>query len=159
MVRSAVSSDFDFIYSLYFHQDINPYLLYEIMEKADFQAIFDALLSNNNLYIFEVDGKKVGMFKLIPLAHRTSHIVNLGGVAVHPQYSGRGFGLQMMKEIIDLCQQKGYLRIELSAATINEKAIKLYEKVGFQKEGILRQYTHLKSKNQFLDEVLLSYLM
>ena len=70
MVRSAVSSDFDFIYSLYFHQDINPYLLYEIMEKADFQAVFDALLSNNNLYIFEVDGKKVGMFKLIPLAQQ-----------------------------------------------------------------------------------------
>ena len=42
----------------HFHQDINPYLLYEIMEKADFQAVFDALLSNNNLYIFEVDGKK-----------------------------------------------------------------------------------------------------
>lgn len=159
MVRSAVSSDFYFIYELYFHQDINSYLLYEMMEKPDFQAIFDALLSNNNLYIFEIGGEKVGMFKLVPLAHRTSHIVYLGGVAVHPQYSGRGLGFQMMNEIIALCQKQSYLRIELSTATINEKAIKLYEKVGFQKEGILRKYTHLKSKNQFLDEVLLSYLM
>ena len=159
MVRSAVSSDFNFIYALYFHPDINPYLLYEMMEKTDFQAVFDALLSNNNLYIFEVEGEKAGMFKLVPMTHRTSHIVYLGGVAVHPQFSGRGFGKQMMLEIIDLCQQQGILRIELSAATINEKAIKLYEKVGFQKEGVLRKYTHLKSKNQFLDEVLLSYLM
>lgn len=30
MVRLAVSEDFDFIYTLYFHPDINPYLLYEM---------------------------------------------------------------------------------------------------------------------------------
>ena len=148
-----------FFIEIYFHEDINPYLLYEMMDKADFKAIFDALMTNKNLYIFEFEGKKAGMFKLVPLSHRTSHIVYLGGVAIHRSFSGRGFGTQMMNEIIALCQQQGYLRIELSAATINEKAIKLYEKVGFQKEGILRKYTHLKSKNQFLDEVLLSYLM
>lgn len=159
MVRSAVPTDFDFIYFLYFHPDINPFLLYEMMEKSDFQGIFDALMSKDSLYIFENEGESVGMFKLVHLAHRTSHIVYLGGVAVHTEYSGHGFGKKMMQEILDLCQKKGFLRIELSAAAINEKAIKLYEKVGFQKEGILRKYTHLKSKNQFLDEILMSYLI
>ncbi len=159
MVRFAVSEDFDFIYSLYFHPDINPYLLYEMMEKADFQGVFDDLMSKDSLYIFEEEGRNVGMFKLVPLTYRASHIAYLGGVAVHPHYSGRGLGVQMMKEILALSQQKGFLRIELSAATINEKAIHLYEKVGFQKEGILRRYTHLKSKNEFLDEVLMSFLI
>ncbi len=159
MVRHAVSEDFDFIYALYFHPDINPFLLYEMMEKTDFQDIFDDLLSKNCLYIFEDAEQQVGMFKLVPLTYRTSHIAYLGGVAIHPQYSGRGFGVQMMNEILALSQQKGFLRIELSAATMNEKAIHLYEKVGFQKEGILSRYTYLKSKNQFLDEVLMSYLV
>lgn len=64
----------------------------------------------------------------------------------------------MMKEIIALGRAMGLLRIELSTATINEKAIGLYEKSGFQKEGVLRKYTFLKSENCFLDEVMLSYL-
>ncbi len=159
MVRLAVSEDFDFIYSLYFHPDINPYLLYEMMEKADFQGVFEDLMSKDSLYIFEEESRNIGMFKLVPLTYRASHIAYLGGVAIDTHNSGRGLGVQMMKEILALSQQKGFLRIELSAATINEKAIHLYEKVGFQKEGILRRYTHLKSKNEFLDEVLMSYLM
>lgn len=92
MVRLAVSEDFDFIYSLYFHPNINPYLLYEMMEKADFQAIFDDLFSKNCLFVFEQNNEKVGMFKLYPLTYRTSHIAYLGGVAIDPKYSGQGFG-------------------------------------------------------------------
>lgn len=65
----------------------------------------------------------------------------------------------MMSEMLNLGKQKGYLRIELGVAIINEKAIQLYEKAGFQKEGIMRKYTYLKSKNQFLDEFLMSYLL
>ncbi len=159
MVRHALSEDFDFIYALYFHPSINPFLLYEMMDKGDFQGVFDDLMSKDCLYIFEVDEKPVGMFNLVPLTHRTSHIAYLGGVAVHPQYAGRGFGIQMMQEMLAFSKEKGFLRIELSAATINDKAIHLYEKVGFQKEGVLRRYTHLKSKNEFLDEVLMSYLI
>ena len=159
MVRPVVAEDFDFIYTLYFHPDINPFLLYEMMEKADFQAIFDDLLSKNCLFVFEQNDEKVGMFKLYPLTYRTSHIAYLGGVAIHPQFSGRGFGKRMMSEMLELSLQKGYLRIELGVAVVNEKAIQLYEKAGFQKEGIMRKYTYLKSKNQFLDEILMSYLM
>ena len=158
MIRSAVYDDFDFIHDLYFHPDINPYLLYEMMEKPAFFPIFDDLMSKDCLFIFEANGQKVGMFKLYPLTYRTSHIAYLGGVAIDPTYASQGFGKQMMVEILNLGKQKGYLRIELSTATINEKAIRLYEKMGFEKEGVLRNYTYLKSKNQFLDEVMMSYL-
>jgi putative acetyltransferase len=64
----------------------------------------------------------------------------------------------MMRAIIELGRQKGLLRIELSAAATNNRAIALYEKAGFEREGILRRYTHLKSEGRFLDEVLMSYL-
>ena len=48
--------------------------------------------------------------------------------------------------------------MELSVAAINDKATHIYEKAGFQKEGVLRNYTYLKSENRYLDEVLMSYL-
>ena len=64
----------------------------------------------------------------------------------------------MLTEILEYAGNQGFIRIELSVAGINEKAIQLYQKAGFQKEGILKKYSFLKKENQFLDEVLMSYL-
>lgn len=55
------------------------------------------------------------MFKLIPLQHRNHHIAYLGGLAIHPSFSGRGEGLTMLHKIISLAGEKGILRMELSA--------------------------------------------
>jgi L-phenylalanine/L-methionine N-acetyltransferase len=158
MVRPITSDDFDFIYSLYFHPKVNSYLLYEMMDSTSFQPIFDDLVSKNIKFIFEEEGQKIGMFKLYAHTHRSDHIGYLGGLAVHPDYAGKGFGIKMMAEIVTFAKEKGFLRIELSTATTNLRAIALYEKTGFEREGVLRKYTHLKSENRFLDELLMSYL-
>jgi len=159
MIRKATPSDFDFIFGLYFHPDINPFLLYEQQDAAGFQSIFNDLIEKDILYVFEYNGQKAGMFKLVPLTYRTDHIAYLGGVAIHPDFAGKGLGAEMIRSVLVLAKQSGLLRIELSTATINERAIRLYEKAGFQKEGVLRRYTHLKSEGLFLDEVLMSCLL
>jgi len=158
VIRRAGYDDYDFIRTLYFHPQTNPYLLYEMEEEVDFPVIFDELMGKNLLWIFETDGSPKGMFKLIPLAHRTSHIAYLGGVAIHPEVAGSGLGTQMLSEIIELGRTMGLHRMELSTATFNEKAIRLYEKTGFQKEGVLRDFCWLKSENRYIDEVMMSYL-
>ena len=158
MVRPATPADFNFIHTLYFHPLTNPWLLYEMSDAPDFPAIFADLQAKNLLYIFETEGIPRGMFKLIPLAYRTSHIAYLGGVAIHPDYFGGGYGTQRLQEIIQLGKNLGLRRIELSTATINEKAIRLYEKTGFQKEGVLRDFCWLKSENRYIDEVMMAYL-
>jgi L-phenylalanine/L-methionine N-acetyltransferase len=158
MIRLIKDSDFDYIYGLYMHSAINPFLLYEVMSEAAFLPIFNDLLHRKIVYIYSQDSKTVGMFKLVPLEYRTSHIAYLGGVAIDPMCGGQGYGYKMMQAIIALGKEKGLKRIELSTATINERAIRLYEKAGFQKEGVLRNYTFLKSENRFLDEVMMSYL-
>jgi putative acetyltransferase len=159
MIRIATPFDFEFLYSLYFHPEINPFLLYEVMDTSDFQPIFRDLLEHNHLYVFEHHGQRLGMSKLVPLVHRNSHIAYLGGVAIHPDFAGKGLGEQMILEILSLAKTMGFLRVELTTATINERAIRLYEKTGFQKEGVLRRFTHLKSENRFLDEVIMSCLL
>ena len=65
---------------------------------------------------------------------------------------------QMMSEIKDLAKEKGMRRIELSTSVINDRAIHLYEKAGFQKEGILRKYSYLESEDRYLDEVMMSWI-
>ena len=158
MIRKATGNDFNFLYYLYMHPQVNPYLLYEYMQQDDFHTVFNELLHKNVLYIFEVNGVDVGMFKLMPQHHRNAHIAYLGGVAIDPEHAGKGYGLQMMKEIIDYAKQQGFLRLELTVSTSNEKAIQLYLKAGFHHEGVLKKYTYLKSKDQYVDEAVMAYL-
>jgi putative acetyltransferase len=158
MIRKITGQDFDFIYELYMHPQVNRYLLYEPMPANEFKNIFTDLLDKDIICVFENNGMAAGMFKLIPLTYRTSHIAYLGGLAIHPSFAGKGLGLAMLKEILAYAKDQGFLRIELSVAAVNEKAIRLYEKAGFEKEGLLRKYSHLKKENVFLDEIMMSWL-
>jgi len=158
MIRTATQNDFDFIYKLHVHPLVNRFLFYEIMSAEEFKSIFNELLLQNILYVYEEGGILTGMFKLVPKQYRSSHIAGLGGVAIHPRFSGQGCGQRMLNEIILLGKEKGFLRMELGVSTINTKAIHLYEKAGFKKEGLLKKYIFLKSENLFLDDILMAYL-
>jgi putative acetyltransferase len=158
MIRKATQEDFDFIHGLHIHPQVNRFLFYEIMPAEEFKFIFNDLLVQDVLYVYEEDGLLIGMFKFIPKLYRSSHIVFLGGVAVHPSFSGKGYGQRMLNEIISLGKEKGFIRMELGVSTINTKAIHLYEKAGFKKEGILKKAIYLKNENLFLDDVWMAYL-
>ncbi|MBX9806983.1 MAG: GNAT family N-acetyltransferase [Flavobacteriaceae bacterium] len=159
MLEKVKADDFSYIYQLYMNPEVNPYLLYEMMDLETFRPIFNELLKDVVLYLYKEGAETLGMCKLVRQKYRDEHKLYLGGVAIHPEYFGKGFGRKMMMEIIDFCKENAVLRIELTVAVHNEKAIQLYESVGFTKEGVLKKYTYLKSKNQFIDEVLMSNLL
>lgn len=158
MIRKATSQDFGFLYYLYMHPQVNPFLLYEFMHPEDFRSVFNELQNKGVLYIFEDAGEPVGMFKLVPQHYRNTHIVYLGGIAIDPEEAGKGYGLRMMEEVIEFARKQGFLRIELTVSTSNQKAIQLYTKAGFHHEGVLKKYTYLKSKDEFVDEAVMAYL-
>ena len=158
MIRKVTDNDFDFIYELFMHPQSNPFLLYELMDKTSFAPIFKDLLLKEVLFIYEKESIPIGMCKLVPQHHRNAHIVYLGSVAILPNLTGKGEGLQLLEEIRLYVKERGFLRIELTVATGNEKAIRLYEKAGFMKEGILKKYTLLKTENRFIDEIVMAYL-
>ncbi len=158
MIRNITESDFEFIFSLYMHDAINPFLLYEKMDEFAFKPIFEDLLNRNIIFIFSENGIDIGMFKLVPQLYRNNHTNYLGGIAIHPDFVGKGFAKKMFFKILELGKKRGLVRIELSTATFNQNAIKLYEKMGFVTEGIMKKFTYLKSENRFADEQLMAYL-
>jgi L-phenylalanine/L-methionine N-acetyltransferase len=158
MIRKATQNDFDFIYELHVHPQVNRFLFYEIMSAEEFKTIFNELLEEDILYVYEDEGISIGMFKLSRKLHRCSHIAYLGGIAIHPSFSGKGHAQHMLHEIILLGKEKGILRLELGVSTINTKAIHIYEKAGFEKEGFLKKYIYLKNENLFLDDIFMAYL-
>jgi putative acetyltransferase len=146
MLQKATLDDFDFFYGLYMHPEINPFLLYEMMTSKEFEPVFEKLIQEEVLYLFIDNQIPVGMCKLIPQTYRCSHITYLGGVAIVPEYSGKGFGKKMLLEIISFCKSIG-MRSQL------------YETVGFQKEGVFKNYGFLKSENRFVDEYAMAILI
>lgn len=55
------------------------------------------------------------------------------GVQMRPMLMGRGYGTEFVKSVIDFGNQKyNYSYIDLTVAKFNERAIKVYEKLGFK---------------------------
>jgi ribosomal protein S18 acetylase RimI-like enzyme len=159
MLIKAIATDFDFFYSLYMHQQVNPFLLYEVMGKELFKPIFDDLQQQQILYKFN-DGKAdAGMCKLVLHRYRDSHKMYVGGLAIHPAHTGKGYGVLLMQDIITFAKAHNRRRVDLTVSAENEKAIALYKKCGFVIEGLLKNYTHLASQNRFIDEYMMCYLL
>jgi RimJ/RimL family protein N-acetyltransferase len=156
MLRQATANDLDFLYILYMHPDINNYLLYEQMDLKTFVVTIQELLQKGELYIYESDNNCIGMCKLVNQQHRNSHCLYVGGIAIHPNYFNKGYGNKLMQLIINFAKNNGKKRLELTVATENLTAINLYKKNGFEQEGILKKYTYLKSKDQYIDEAVMA---
>ena len=88
-----------------------------------------------------IDGKAIGMIFLAREENRRSHVGSLG-MAVHDAYAGRGAGTALMAAVVDLADNWLNLkRLELSVYADNTRAIALYERFGFEREGFHPAYS------------------
>jgi RimJ/RimL family protein N-acetyltransferase len=158
-LHSATQNDFKFFFSLYMHPQVNPYLLYEVMDEASFKPIFENLLQEKVLYKFTNDNEDVGMCKLILQEYRDGHKLYVGGFAIDTKQAGKNYGYKMMQEIIAFAEEHNRSRIELTVSIENEKAIALYKKCGFEIEGRLKNFTYFINENRFADEYFMSLLI
>jgi putative acetyltransferase len=96
---------------------------------------------NNVQLVGLIDGKVVGNIGLHrEIAHRRAHCASIG-MAVHDAYAGRGVGSALMQAVVDLAERWWNIkRLELSVYADNPRAIALYERFGFQREGLHRAY-------------------
>jgi putative acetyltransferase len=88
-----------------------------------------------------IDGQVVGMIGLHrEERHRRSHAASIG-MAVHDAYAGRGAGSALMAAVVDTADRWWNLRrLELEVFVDNARAIALYERFGFEREGLFRDH-------------------
>ena len=87
-----------------------------------------------------IEGKVIGAIGLERFENRRSHAGYIG-MAVHDAYAGRGAGTALMAAVIDLADNWLQLkRLELGVYADNARAIALYERFGFEREGLYRAY-------------------
>ena len=87
-----------------------------------------------------IDGKVVGSLGLDRFEGRRAH-VGAFGMAVRDDYAGRGVGTALMTAMIEQADRwLGLTRLELNVFVDNVRAIALYERFGFEREGLMRSY-------------------
>jgi putative acetyltransferase len=92
--------------------------------------------------VAEVDNDLVGQIGLttFPLAPRRKHVGAIG-MAVRDDWQGKGVGSALLQVVTDLADNWLNLsRLELEVYTDNEPAVHLYQKSGFEVEGIKKMY-------------------
>ncbi len=116
--------------------------------------------SNNNLLLLAInEGTIVGTASVkADSQFRLSHVGEVG-ISILQEYWGMGLGTLMLEEIINWAKEMGVLfRLELDVQVRNERAVRLYQKMGFQIEAVMprRARTDL---GEFLDVYKMSYLI
>lgn len=87
-----------------------------------------------------IEGKVIGTLGLVRLDGRRGHAATLG-MAVHDAYAGRGAGTELMAAAVEQADRwLNVSRLELFVWTDNVRAIALYERFGFEREGVFRRY-------------------
>jgi RimJ/RimL family protein N-acetyltransferase len=103
----------------------------------------------------EIEGELVGSLSLA--RHRDSekskHVRSLA-MGVAKEYRGMGVGTVLMGYAIRWARQRKVKKIVLSVFSTNRKAIALYEKFGFTREGNRRRQFLIDGK--YVDEIMMA---
>lgn len=91
------------------------------------------------------DGKVVGWCDISSLCRAVFAHSGVLGIGVLAPYRGRGIGEALIRNAIEKAKIKGLTRIELTVRENNKPAVALYEKLGFEKEGLHRNAVRIGS--------------
>lgn len=130
-LRTAVELDFEFLYALK-RSVYRDHVIATYGEWND-QWQRDRLASHFNpaaVQIVVVDGQAAGEL----VVQWDEDPVFLVAIELAPQCQGRGIGTAIINDVLDRARQQGKT-VRLQVFKVNKRAIRLYERLGFQPYG------------------------
>lgn len=122
-------------------------------------ALRDRFAPGNGLYLVAIEARVVvgeaTLHRFGPAGVRHVGVLTVG---VNPFAQGRGVGLALVSSLLERAPQLGLSRIELYVRADNDRAIRLYERVGFVAEGRRRCFVRLSS-GEFMDDLVMGCLL
>ncbi|WP_096187722.1 GNAT family N-acetyltransferase [Evansella halocellulosilytica] len=129
-------------------QNTSPHLdLFTMSETEEFiNSIVRSSTSKSYMIVAKESKQPIGIISLIHLDYKNRNaecIIDIG----EKEYWGNGYGKEAMQLLLnysfrELNLHKVYLRV----FSFNERAIRLYEKIGFSKEGELKDQLYRNGK-------------
>lgn len=93
------------------------------------------LQGNSTILVAEENDKLVGYLVVLGGQNQRNRHSAYIVIGVHQGFRGKGVGLQLFEEAFKWAREIGLTRFGLTVIKHNDRAIKLYEKMGFQVEG------------------------
>ncbi|MDH7563362.1 MAG: GNAT family N-acetyltransferase [Candidatus Bathyarchaeota archaeon] len=125
------------------------------------REIIERWLSNiQNLIVLVAvyDGKIVGHAQILKYAHARRKGTGDLIIYLHQDFHNVGLGTAMLRKLVEVAAAEGMHRLGLHVIADSERAVHLYEKLGFQKEGIM-QASYLGEDGKYRDEVVMGLLL
>lgn len=136
-------------------------LYFRTMERADIEFVvpieqecfsepwseksfLDAMENKNNIYVVAQKGSEIAGYCGI---WGVSHEGQICNVAVKEKYRKNGIAYAMLSSALKESEQMGNSEFTLEVREGNEAAIALYEKLGFKKEGVRKNFYKNPSEN------------
>lgn len=142
-----------------------PYLLVNQqslkLDPVDMAEQIDFIYEQNNQLILLAynHDQLIGVATVMgELDQPLKHIGEIG-ISLLKEYWNCGLGTIMLEEIIEWAKEgQAIKRLEIKVQQRNERALHLYQKLGFDTEGTIRQ-GFLSENDEYLDIILMSYLL
>jgi RimJ/RimL family protein N-acetyltransferase len=106
--------------------------------------------------VAEVNGKVVASSDIHTLRGYEKH-VGVIGIVIKKGFRDLGIGTRMMQTLVDEAKKKALKVLTLSVFASNERAIHVYEKIGFVQTGLVPR-KHFKD-GKYIDEMIMTKLL
>ncbi len=118
----------------------------KISNEKTFNNI-EAVINNGDIcYIAVMDDKIIGYIIAVRDKFiRTRHIANVV-IGILEEYCNKGIGYALFQEIFNWAKISNIKKLELTVITENKRAVSLYNKLGFETEGIRKKSTFINGK-------------
>jgi RimJ/RimL family protein N-acetyltransferase len=123
------------------------------------KILAEAATADNAVFLLAVvDDQIVGLLNYAGGKRRAQRHAVVLGISVRRAFCGRGIGTALLRAAIDHAKAGGVVkRIELAVYAHNERAIHVYEKLGFVHEG--RRRNAAFKNGRYLDDLVMALLL
>ena len=122
--------------------------------KATRAFVLNNIKTGNPQFVAIAEGDVIGWCDIVRSewpAHAHRGVLGMG---LLPSFRSRGIGTSLIRTTLDEARHKGLVRVELTVHADNETAIRLYNKVGFLKEGLMRDAVCIDGR--YVDSILMA---
>jgi RimJ/RimL family protein N-acetyltransferase len=101
--------------------------------------VFDNITQGHPQFVALAAGEVIGWCDVVPKPRPIYAHSGVLGMGLLPPMRGKGIGIRLIRRTLEAARSFGFSRIELTVRENNKAAIALYKKVGFEREGLMRQ--------------------
>jgi RimJ/RimL family protein N-acetyltransferase len=103
------------------------------------EFVLENITKGNPLFVVIADGGVVGWCDIVRQTRPIHAHTGVLGMGLLPLFRGQGHGRKLVEASLHAAKLAGFSRVELTVHADNPRAIALYERVGFVREGIKRR--------------------